>query len=238
MVFQPSPAVSSRCNRVPGRQVAPLDGVSTLTGCFQPVQQGDPVRARERHDVSTLTGCFQPVQLPTQAFRGTGDGFNPHRLFPAGATCSLRPSPASNWQFQPSPAVSSRCNNRASTAACALSIRFNPHRLFPAGATALADADGHERKNPRFNPHRLFPAGATLKPRQVLCRCLFQPSPAVSSRCNARPLPGQCVARIRFQPSPAVSSRCNRRSPPSASSAASFNPHRLFPAGATARDDP
>ncbi len=160
--------------------------------------------------------------------------FNPHRLFPAGATSSrgigildsglrFQSSPAVSSRcneppmkpmkeillFQSSPAVSSRCNPRCARPGARGPGCFNPHRLFPAGATLYAL---QMRPVVSFNPHRLFPAGAT----RVQTPCGF-------------------ISADEFQSSPAVSSRCNTRGPCHARRACCFNPHRLFPAGATVR---
>ncbi len=139
------------------------------------------------HDnVSILTGCFQPVQRPRPSplHFFSAKRFNPHRLFPAGATpyaslaaaaisgvsiltgCFQPVQPARSiggqyvvMEFQSSPAVSSRCNERVSLILASFRV--------------------------------------------------FQSSPAVSSRCNDIIPKLRDYILIKFQSSPAVSSRCN-----------------------------
>ncbi len=186
--------------------------------------------------------------------------FNPHRLLPAGATCT-----------SPAPKPWPGC--------------FNPHRLLPAGATCNP---GHGcrpplphrvstltgccqpvqpgRPCPRpapgscFNPHRLLPAGAT--PRQhpgerlravvsTLTGCCqpvqqaeyerqIAPLQAVSTLTGCcqpvqhvtpgSPLLGQYVSTLTGCCQPVQRRRIRAANSPAESR---FNPHRLLPAGAT-----
>ncbi len=116
--FQPSPAVASRCNGRP-HQDGLAGPVSTLTGCCQPVQRRHRAVAPYISRVSTLTGCCQPVQLrPAHRSLLPWQGFNPHRLLPAGATGAELSLFYGKFVFQPSPAVASRCNARLVCRAC------------------------------------------------------------------------------------------------------------------------
>ncbi len=109
--------------------------------------------------------------------------------------------------FQPSPAVASRCNMcRRPCQRCADS--FNPHRLLPAGATFAVLL----QSRPAFLVSTLTGCCQPVQPPSRVCQIvslsMFQPSPAVASRCNADPL-GVGDLSGWFQPSPAVASRCN-----------------------------
>ncbi len=255
--FQSSPALSGRCNTTASRPCMPRHRVSILTGPFGPVQRIAPPAgaqlAPEFQSSPALSGRCNRAALRTWRRRGrfqsspalsgrcnrpalcasrhSVTGFNPHRPFRAGATCTGR-SRGRQAEFQSSPALSGRCNRgtrrlqapgrrvsiltgpfgpvqprRARGGHAARQTGFNPHRPFRAGATARAPTAAPGQLvsilTGPFGPVQRPSAGHLRPPSGV-----FQSSPALSGRCNAGRMPRSGPVR-RFQSSPALSGRCN-----------------------------
>ena len=179
--------------------------VSSRCNTAEPVKRSAAVYSFNPHRL--FPAGATPLSAPLTA---SGSGFNPHRLFPAGATaCGMRLYRCEPLWFQSSPAVSSRCNRYAGS-------QTTPIRMFQSSPAVSS----------RCNMAARRPDSARRRKVSILTGC-FQPVQRCGNHRHGRHRP--CVSILTgcfqpvqrrmteqtaaemavFQSSPAVSSRCN-----------------------------